>query len=234
MIEYLSRYFAATFAFSLALPFWIFGLADGALPLRESLRDAGLVTVVLLGGLWLIKQRRGYEVRGTWRYPTKRETGIYSAVLLSVLLIDFGSKLLFFRADRVNRVEVFKDFGLQSLFHETAFEPFHFYLLLYYLFLFLVGAMYFRFTAKSLDRLWLISAACALGGALALFGERFVFGGVHDSFYLSGTLRWLCPPCGAAYPGGFVWTPADFFVHATAIPFLIFFLSYFFGAGRKK
>jgi hypothetical protein len=227
MIDYLNRYFAVTLALSLTAPFWLVGLADSSLSLRDTFRDAGFVTTVMSGGLWLIKKRRGYQVRGTWRYPTKLEAIIYGAVLISVLLIDFGSKLLFFDKERMARVEVFRDFGLQSYFHETSFEPFHLYILLYFLFLFLVGALHFRFTVKTLDCFWLISAAAALGGGLALVSERLVFGGVHDTFYLSGSLRWLCPPCGAAHPGGFIWTPADFFVHAAAIPILIFFLSYF-------
>jgi peptidoglycan/LPS O-acetylase OafA/YrhL len=194
MVYYLERYFAVTLVLALAAPFWVFGLSDSSIPMREALRDAVFVTVVLLGGLWLVKKRRGFQIKGSWRNPSRGELIFYGVSIFSVLVIDFGSKLLFFQKDQPDRIEAFKHFGLHSVFHETSFEQFHFYLLMYLLYLFLLGALFFRFSTKILDRLWLFSAAIALGGAIALFSERLLFGGVHNSFYLSGPLRWLCPP----------------------------------------
>ena len=148
-------------------------------------------------------------------------------LLLAVLLVDFGSKALFFRWDRPEQVEIFPNFGLHSVFHVTAFETFHIILLVYFLYWFLVGPLYFRFTNAALDRLWLGSAPFALGGALALSFERLTFGGVHDSFYFAGPLMWVCPPCASPAFSSYAWTPADFFVHAAIFPVIILLLSYF-------
>jgi hypothetical protein len=87
--------------------------------------------------------------------------------------------------------------------------------------------MFFRFHNRRLDRIWVISSTFALGGAIALFGERFMFGGVHNSFYLAGPLMWLCPPCASPYFASYAWTPADFFVHAAFAPIFILIASYF-------
>jgi hypothetical protein len=65
-----------------------------------------------------------------------------------------------------------------------------------------------------------------LGGAIALLGERLVFGGVHNSFYFAGWLMWLCPPCASPRFASYAWTPADFFVHAAVMPAIILLVSY--------
>ncbi len=99
--------------------------------------------------------------------------------------------------------------------------------MLCFTYLFFIGAMFFRFHNQRLDRIWVISSTFALGGAIALFGERFMFGGVHNSFYLAGPLMWLCPPCASPYFASYAWTPADFFVHAAFAPIFILIASYF-------
>jgi hypothetical protein len=58
------------------------------------------------------------------------------------------------------------------------------------------------------------SSATAMGGVIALTSERWLFGGVHDSFYFAGRLLL------------YVWTPADFFVHAGVVPFIVLLASY--------
>jgi len=174
-----------------------------------------------------MRLKRGFYVKGLWREPDLGEVRRYTRLLLAVLLIDFGSKAFFFRWDRPHQVELLKNFGLHSVFHVTAFEPFHFFLLLYFLYIFCVGGLYFRFTNSSLNRVWMTSSAFALGGALALIGERFFFGGVHNSFYFAGPLMWICPPCASAHFSSYAWTPADLFVHAAFLPLIILVLSYF-------
>jgi hypothetical protein len=147
-------------------------------------------------------------------------------LLLAALLVDFGSKALFFRWDQPQQVELFTNFGLHSVFHETTFEMFHLVLLMYFSYLFVVGALFFRFSNKHLDRVWLVSCPFALGGAIALVGERFMFGGVHNSFYFAGWMMWLCPPCASPRFASYAWTPADFFVHAAIMPIIVLVVSY--------
>jgi lipoprotein signal peptidase len=226
VIAYLNRYYAFALVLALLAPFWLIVISSEGASSALARRDAVIWTGVLLGGWLLISKLRGYEIRGRWRRPTQKEVQLYIWLLLGVLLVDFGSKALFFRGDRPQQVEIFPNFGLHSVFHETSFETFHLVLLLYFSYVFLLGALFFRFSNKHLDRIWFISAPFALGGAIALFGERFLFGGVHNSFYFAGWLMWLCPPCASPHFVSYAWTPADFFVHAAVMPPIILFVSY--------
>jgi lipoprotein signal peptidase len=226
MIAYLQRYYAFILVLSLVAPLWLIGALVGAGSFHHRFKDA-LIWSGLLLGLWaLITMRRGFHIRGIWRIPERHEIKLYSRLLLGVLLIDFGSKALFFRWDRPHPVELVKNFGLHSVFHETAFEPFHFVLLIYFCYLFLIGGLFFRFTNAALDRIWMVSCTFALGGGIALFGERFIFGGVHNSFYFAGPLMWICPPCASPRFSSYAWTPADLFVHAAFMPIVIVVMSY--------
>jgi lipoprotein signal peptidase len=226
VIAYLNRYYAVGLVLALLAPFWLIVLSTDAASSGPARRDALIWTGVLCGCWLLVSKLRRYEIRGRWRRPTQREVKFYVRLLLGVLLVDFGSKALFFRWERPQKVELFTNFGLHSVFHETGFEMFHVVLLLYFSYLFLVGALFFRFSNTHLDRVWLVSSSFALGGAIALVGERFVFGGVHNSFYLAGRLMWLCPPCASPHLVSYAWTPADFFVHAAVMPGIILLVSY--------
>lgn len=227
VIRYLQSYFSLIFMLSLVAPLWLLAAFSDANLFQERFRDALIWSGVFLALWTLITLRRGFQVRGIWRRPSPREAGLYTCLLLGVLLIDFGSKLLFFRWDRPHQVELIKNFGLHSVFHETAFEPFHLILLLYFIYLFLVGGLFFRFTNLALDRIWIASCAFALGGVIALFGERLLFGGVHNSFYFAGPLMWICPPCASPRFSSYAWTPADMFVHAAFTAPIILLVSYF-------
>jgi lipoprotein signal peptidase len=227
VIAYLKRYYAFALVLALLAPFWLIVISsEGGASSAPARRDAFIWTGVLLGGWLLVSKLRGYQIRGRWRRPTQKEVKLYIRLLLGVLVVDFGSKALFFRGDRPQQVEIFPNFGLHSVFHETSFEAFHLVLLLYFSYVFLLGVLFFRFSNNHLDRIWFISAPFALGGAIALFGERFLFGGVHNSFYFAGWLMWLCPPCASPHFVSYAWTPADFFVHAAVMPPLILFVSY--------
>jgi lipoprotein signal peptidase len=226
MIAFLNRYYACGLLLALLAPLWLFTFARDGIAAASARRDALIWTAVLLGSWLLITKRRGFAVRGHWRKPIKEETVLYLRVLFAVLLIDFGSKAFFFRSDRPHQVEVFKNFGLHSVFHETAFELFHLILLLYFFYVFFLGVLFFRFSNKHLDRVWFVSGTFALGGAIALFSERLIFGGVHNSFYFAGPLMWICPPCASPLFASYAWTPADFFVHAAFMPAIIIFVSY--------
>lgn len=221
MIFFLRRYYALGLVIALVAPLWLEATESG------SPRDALIWTGVMLACWLLIKKLPGFQIRGHWRKPNAVEVKTYVHCLLAVLLIDFGSKALFFRGDRPYQVEIFKNFGLHSVFHKTAFEPFHVALLVYFAYLFFLGALFFRFFSRILDRAWLVSSTFALGGAVALSGERFLFGGVHNSFYFAGPLMWLCPPCASPRFASYAWTPADFFVHAAIAPVVILIVSYF-------
>ncbi|MGH7794271.1 MAG: hypothetical protein ACREQ2_05135 [Candidatus Binatia bacterium] len=223
----MQRYFSFGLVLWFVTPLWLAGAFSDAASFLDRFRDALIWSAVLLGLWLLITQRRGFHVRGTWRNPERREVKIYMGLFLAVLLIDVGSKALFFRWDRPHQVELIKNFGLHSVFHETAFETFHFILLIYFLYLFFIGGLFFRFTNAALDRIWMVSCTFALAGALALFGERFIFGGVHNSFYVAGPLMWICPPCASPRFSSYAWTPADFFVHAAFLPLIILIVSYF-------
>ncbi|HET9917601.1 MAG TPA: hypothetical protein VFQ89_10860 [Candidatus Binatia bacterium] len=227
MAAFLHRYFSLLLVLSLLTPLWLGVLAAPPLQLPSALHAALVWTGVLLGGWAVIRFIRRYHVRGIWRSPTPQESATYIRLLLIVLLIDIGSKALFFRWDRPEQVELLPNFGLHSVFHVTDFETFHVYLLLYFVYWFLLGPLFFRFADRALDRLWLGSAPFALGGALALSLERLFFGGVHNSFYFAGPLMWICPPCASPSFSSYAWTPADLFVHAAILPFIILLLSYF-------
>lgn len=225
MTRLLEKYYSLGLIVALVAPLWLVAILSHR-DAGNSLKDA-LIWTGTLFGCWLLSIRyRAFRLRGNWRKPTAVEFRLYLRLLLGVLLVDFGSKALFFRWDRPGQVEVFRNFGLHSVFHVTEFESFHLILLLYFLYLFLIGALYFRFTSKFLDRVWLISCAFALGGASALFGERYLFGGVHNSFYFAGPLMWICPPCASPRFSSYAWTPADLFVHAAFIPLSVIIASY--------
>jgi hypothetical protein len=227
VIIFLQRYFSFVLVLSLLAPLWLVGASSDAASLHDKFRDALIWSGVLLP-LWsLIRFRHGYQVKGVWRKPAPREVSFYTRLILGVLLIDFGSKALFFRWDRPYPIELLKNFGFHSVFHETPFEPFHVVVLIYFFYLFCLGGLFFRFANSSLDRIWIVSCAFALGGALALCGERLVFGGVHNSFYFAGPLMWICPPCASPRFSSYAWTPADIFVHAAFVPLIILPLSYF-------
>jgi len=211
---------------ALLAPLWLLAFSSDAAASAPARRDALIWTGVLFACWLLVTKRRGFEIRGNWRAPTKREVSLYLRLVIAVLLIDFGSKAFFFRWDRSHQVELFKNFGLHSVFHETAFEPFHVVLLLYFLYIFLFGALFFRFSNQHLDRVWLVSGTFALGGAIALFGERLMFGGVHNSFFFAGPLMWICPPCASPRFASYAWTPADLFVHAAFMPVIVLLVSY--------
>lgn len=227
MIAILTRYYAFTLTLSLVVPFWLGALLSDAGAFEQRLRDALVWTVVLLGTWLLIARRRGFQVKGIWRHPSPIEAKLYQRLLLGVVLIDICAQAFLFRWDRPQQLEIFKNFGLHSVFHPGEFELFHVVLLIYFLYLFLVGALFFRFSNKHLDRIWLVSGTCALGGALALFGARLFFGGVYNTFYFAGPLMWLCPPCASPRFISYAWTPADFFVHAAFLPIPVLIVSYF-------
>lgn len=223
MIGFLERYYSFALALGLPTPLWVLAAhGDGA-----SLRDAAIWTAILLGcWLWITK-RRGYQVRGAWRHPSVAEAKLYRRLLLGSVLIDIAAQALLFRADRPEKIELVKNFGLHSVFHASEFELFHLIFYLYFLYLFFLGARFFRFANPYLDRLWLVSAPLALGGASALFGSRLFFGGVHNAFYFAGPLMWICPPCASPHFASYAWTPADLFVHAAFLAPVILIVSYF-------
>jgi lipoprotein signal peptidase len=226
VIAYLNRYYAFGLVLALLAPLWLVAISSGAGWSAPARRDALIWTAVLLCCWLLVTKCRGYQIRGEWRRPTRKELKLYMRLLLAALLVDFGSKALFFRWDQPQQVELFTNFGLHSVFHETTFEMFHLVLLMYFSYLFVVGALFFRFSNKHLDRVWLVSCPFALGGAIALVGERFMFGGVHNSFYFAGWMMWLCPPCASPRFASYAWTPADFFVHAAIMPIIVLVVSY--------
>src|SRR5258706_2520351 len=234
MTRWLQRYYALTFVIALLTPLWLSVFHHANVSVATELHDALIWSAIRFRFWYATRTLKRYNVRGSWRGPTAQELKLYTRVLLGALLVDFASKAFFFRYDRPQPVEIFKNFGLHSVFHQTAFEPFHFYLSLYFLYLFLLGPLFFRFTNKALDRAWLISCPFALGGAMALFSERLMFGGVHDSFYFSGPLMWLCPTCASSYYQSYAWTPADFFVHASFIPVIILAASYLVPVQRQN
>jgi lipoprotein signal peptidase len=233
MISRLNRHYSLGLLLVLIAPFWLSTMLNTADSATQATRDA-LIWTGVLGACWLlITKHPHFHVKGTWRKPVPEEARFYARLLLMVLLVDFGSKALFFRWDRPEKIQLVKNFGLHSVFHPGEFELFHFVLLLYFAYLFLVGAMFFRFHERRLDRAWMITSTFALGGAIALFGERLLFHGVHNSFYLAGPLMWLCPPCASPYFASYAWTPADFFVHAAFAPILILIASYFTSPARE-
>jgi hypothetical protein len=222
MVSFLDRYYSLILALALPAPLWAGAtLGSGAL-------TDGIIWSALLLAIWILVNRiPRYQIRGSWIDPARLRTYLYSRILLAVLIIDFGSKALFFRWDRPEPVEWFKNFGLHSVFHPTEFETFHIYLLGYFSYLFVLGPLYFRFDNRTLDRLWIATSAVGLGGTVALVTERLFFDGVHNSFYFAGPLMWLCPVCASPIAISYAWTPADFFWHAIIAPIFLVVVSYF-------
>lgn len=233
MAAFLNRYFSFLLVLTLLAPLWLGVFNASGQQHDDALHTALVWSGVLLVGWSVIRFSRRYHVRGIWRSPTRQESSFYVRLLLVVLLIDVGSKALFFRWDRPEQVEILPYFGFHSVFHATEFETFHIYLLLYFTYWFLLGPWYFRFANSALDRLWLGSAPFALAGGLALSFERLIFGGVHNSFYFAGPLMWLCPPCASPAFSSYAWTPADFFVHAAILPIIVLLMSYYPTTSRK-
>jgi hypothetical protein len=66
-----------------------------------------------------------------------------------------------------------------------------------------------------------------LGGTAALVLEKWLFDGVHNSFYITGPTVY-CPTCVAPIAVNYVWTPADFFWHMSFMPIFLLPASYFF------
>ena len=229
MIRFLERYFSIGLALLLPAPLWVMSaFGDTA-----ALRDAAIWTAVLLSCWLLITKRRGFQIRGTWRAPNIAEAKLYRRLLLGVVLIDVASQALLFRADRPEKVELFKNFGLHSVYHPSDFELFH-VVFFYFLYVFFLGALFFRFSNKHLDRVWLVSSTFALGGAIALFGSRLLLGGAYNSFYFAGPLMWICPPCASPHFRSYAWTPADFFVHAAILPLIVLIVSYIVPATQRN
>ena len=233
MTRFFEKYYTFGLIVALVAPLWLGAILDHGAA-GDPIKDALIWTGTLLGCWSLSLRYSAFRLRGNWRKPTDGELKFYLRLLLGVLVLDFGSKALFFRSDRPERVELFKNFGLHSVFHATEFESFHLILLLYFLYLFFLGALCFRFSRKFLDHIWLVSCAFALGGATALFGERYLFGGVHDSFYFAGPLMWICPPCASTRFSSYAWTPADLFVHAAFMPLIILIVSYLIPRARPE
>jgi len=230
VIRFLERYYSIALVLLPPAPLWVMSASGDP----GALRDASIWTAVLVACWLLITKRRGFQIRGTWRAPTQAEANLYRRLLLGVLLIDVGSQALLFRADRPYQVEVFKNFGLHSVYHQSEFELFHVVLFLYFLYLFFLGALFFRFSNKHLDRVWLVSGTVAFGGAIALFGSRLLYGGAYNSFYLAGPLMWICPPCASQHFRSYAWTPADFFVHAAILPLIVLIVSYIVPATQRS
>ena len=234
MAVFLDRYYSLILVLALPAPLW-FGAVGNLRQLGlTALHDGIIWSGLLFAGWLLVRATPRYHIRGVWRSPRTRESNLYFRLLLAVLIIDFGSKALFFRWDRPQQVEVFKNFGLHSVFHATLFESFHFFLMLYFFYMFMIGPLFFRFSNRTLDRIWVISCASALGGTAALVTEKFLFDGVHNSFYFAGPLMWLCPPCASPRAISYAWTPADFFWHAAMVPIFLPIASYFAPAPRPS
>jgi hypothetical protein len=227
MVAILSSYYAFTLILSVVMPLWLSVLLSDATGFDQRLRDALVWTIVLLAVWLLMAKRRGFQVKGIWRNPSPSEAKLYQRLLLGVLLTDIGSQAFLFRWDRPYKVEIFKNFGLHSVFHPAEFELFHFVLLVYFLYVFLLGTLFFRFSNKHLDRIWFFSGTFALGSVVALFGARLLFGGVYNSLYFAGPLMWICPPCASPRFSSYAWTPADLFVLAAFLPVIVLFISYF-------
>lgn len=234
MAKFLDRYYSLILVLALPAPLWFGAVVNLPTLGLAALHDGIIWSGLLLAGWLLVKRFPRYHIRGDWCSPTKRESSFYFRLLFAVLIVDFGSKALFFSWDRPQKVEVFKNFGLHSVFHATPFDSFHVLLMLYFFYLFMIGPLFFRFSNRTLDRIWVISCASALGGTAALVTEKFLFDGVHNSFYFAGPLMWICPPCASPRFISYAWTPADFFWHAAVVPIFLLIASYFVPAPRPS
>ena len=227
MTKFFDRYYALILALAVPAPLWLGGLFSGQPIGMATLRDGLVWSAVFVGGWLLVRICPRYQIRGAWNAPKQQESRLYLRILLAVLIIDFGSKALFFRWDRPQQVEIMKNFGLHSVFHPTPYESFHIILMLYFFYLFVLAPLYFRFSNRALDRIWIVSCATALGGTIALVLERLLFAGVHNSFYFAGGMMWLCPPCVSPIAISYAWTPTDFFWHMAVAPIFLLLASYF-------
>ncbi len=101
MISSLNRYYSLGLVLALVAPLWLGVAFNSAESAAQATHDALIWTGVLIACWLLITKHAGFHVRGRWRKPMPEETKLYVRLLLGVLLLDFGSKALFFRWDHL-------------------------------------------------------------------------------------------------------------------------------------
>ncbi len=167
----------------------------------------------MLGGYILkgIFKLKPIKQQGSWQKPRLKVIIIFISAGLVFAVIDILAKLIFYNAAEVVKYEIFPGFGLESLFHIDPLTLEHIVVLIFCMWVFLIGPLFFRFQAKIIDTLIIIFSAMVLLPAFVLTCERLLYGGVHDVLYFESNLGFLCPYCGLKYES-YVWCPADIFL----------------------
>ena len=149
--------------------------------------------------------------KGSWEKPRLNAIIFFICSGLTFAVIDILAKIIFSNATGAVKYEIFPGFGLESLFHVDPLLPEHIVVLIFCIWFFLIGPLFYKSHVKIIDTLWIISSAMILFPAIVMTFERLLFGGVHNVLYFEENLGFLCPYCGLKYES-YVWCPADIFL----------------------
>lgn len=187
----------------------------------------GLTSILIIYIIKRILKLKPLKARGSWGKPELKGIIIFTGSGLCFSLIDILSKIIFYDSQIQDSFEIFPGFGLQSLFNSN---PFGFELIIEIIFcvwFFIIGALFFRYHINIIDTLLKIFCAMVLFPSFSMTLERILFNGVHDVFYFNSNLGFLCPYCGLKYQS-YVWCPADIFlVWGVIFVFLLYGLCFF-------
>ena len=161
---------------------------------------------------------------GKWLRPTQKILFRYSIILLAGLVIDYGLKVLLFKAT-VHRIHLFLGINLDPIFlkitNPLAFDIIASVFITTWL---LILPLFFRLDIPYLDRWWLEASDLVFAGMGNIF-ERIFTGGVYYIFSITNGLRYLCIAHGIRFKN-YYWNPSDFYVSMYFYSFVIVLLVY--------
>ncbi len=181
-----------------------------------------LIILILLIIVFVRRMKNLYpkHPRGIWTGPEKPVVSGYIIISLITAFADIFPKYLLYDSNSGNKRAISKNFGFQSLFNPDPLSLKIVLTLAVFLWIFFVGALFFRFNIKLYDRAWIALSSMTFSASLVMTLERILFKGIHDIFYFEKKLRYLCPLCGVKYKT-YAWCPADIFI-SWSILFLLF------------
>jgi len=157
-------------------------------------------------------RRRGTRLPllGAWTRPTRAELACWVGSAAVVTITDVSSKVLI--AGRYPPRYASESGWVCSSFHQDPFTYFHDLLLVGILLAAGVAGLFFRFRYTFLSFGWRLGAGAWIAASVVMTGERAIYGGVHDVFFIRGAAAWACPPCAIQYGAHYVFCIADMFV----------------------
>ncbi len=160
---------------------------------------------------------------GAWTRPNRRVAAIYIGIAIVAILLNFGLEGLLFNPSAPG-TKVLPNLQIASYLHEMP-RPLwvECVSLIAVALAFVVPPLFFRFSLRWLDRLWLCGMSLAFAGGLCNILERAFTGAVRDIYHVEGGLRYLCLYCGLMHRSYFG-NPADLYNGIGAYSLLMVFL----------